>query len=77
MARKDTALHRPKGGAEPIRRVRPLPQYRVLLAVGPYRKGDIIQPVGVYRDALLARKLIEKLPDEPSSDSLFDGPERD
>lgn len=35
------------------------PAYRFVIAVGPYRVGDIIRPVGIYRDALLERKVIE------------------
>jgi hypothetical protein len=35
------------------------PAYRVLKPIGPYSKGAIIRPTGIYRDALLERKVIE------------------
>jgi len=46
-------------------RRRPLKQFVVLRAHGPYRKGDKIQPTGMYRDVLLKRGLIEEIKDEP------------
>lgn len=37
----------------------PIKKFRVISAYGPYRKGDVIQPTGMYRDELLRRKVIE------------------
>lgn len=36
---------------------------KVIVAFGTYRVGDIIEPTGVYRDSLKARKLIEIVED--------------
>lgn len=33
-------------------------QYRVTRPYGPYKRDDIIEPVGLYRDSLLARGVI-------------------
>lgn len=46
-----------------IERKRPLKQFRVVQAYGPYRKGDLIQPTGMYRDVLVRRGLIEEVKD--------------
>lgn len=45
----------------------PKRQFRVKLAYGPYQKGAIIEPTGIYRDMLLSKGLIEPVtpPDEP------------
>lgn len=37
----------------------PLKQYRTRFAIGPYVKGHVFAPVGVYREALLNRGAIE------------------
>lgn len=50
---------------ETVQRIRPLKQFRVIVAHGPYRVGDIIQPTGTYRQALLARQIIEPVEDPP------------
>lgn len=47
-----------------IERKRPVKQFRVKQAYGPYRKGDLIHPTGLYRDVLLNRGLIEEVKDE-------------
>ena len=44
-----------------IERKRPLKQFEVLQAFGPYRKGDTIQPTGCYRDVLVRRGLIKEV----------------
>jgi len=38
--------------------------FRVRVAYGPYVKGQIIQPTGMYRQLLLSRQLIEEVKDE-------------
>jgi hypothetical protein len=38
-------------------------KYRLVKAYGPYARGEIIEPTGEYRAALLARGIIEKLTD--------------
>ena len=43
-----------EGGRAPRRRK----QYRVTRPYGPYKRDDIIEPVGLYRDTLLARGVI-------------------
>lgn len=48
-----------------VERKRPIKQFVVLQAYGPYRKGDKIQPTGMYRDALVRRGLIKEVVDEP------------
>lgn len=50
---------------QPVVRVRPLKQFRVVVAYGPYRVGDIIQPTGMYRSVLLARQIIVPVEDPP------------
>ena len=50
-------------------RRRPLKQFVVLQAYGPYRKGDKIQPTGMYRDVLVKRGLIKEITDEPVVDA--------
>lgn len=42
-------------------RQRPVKQFRVLRAHGPWVKGAIIQPTGLLRSQLLARRVIEEL----------------
>ena len=46
-------------------RKRPIKQFVVLQAYGGYRKGDKIQPTGMYRDILVRRGLIKEIKDEP------------
>lgn len=43
----------------------PVKSFRVLQAYGPYSKGAIIQPTGILRQALLQRKLIEEVLEDP------------
>lgn len=50
-----------------IERKRPIKQFTVKVAHGPYRVGDKIQPTGMYRDVLLRRGLIEEVKDEPAA----------
>lgn len=55
----------------------PLPIYRAKIAFGNYKKGALLQPMGMYRSILLARGLIElaapQLPDTvPASGPLPD-----
>lgn len=40
----------------------PKKQFRVKLAYGPYQKGAIVEPTGVYRDMLLSKGIIEPMP---------------
>jgi len=44
-----------------IKRLRPVKEFRVLKAYGPFLKDDVIQPTGIYRDRLLALGLIEEI----------------
>lgn len=44
-----------------IERKRPIKQFRAKQAFGPYRKGDLCQPTGMYRDVLVRRGLIEEV----------------
>lgn len=46
-------------------RKRPIKQFRVTQAFGPYVVGAVIQPTGIYRDTLQRRGLIEEVRDEP------------
>lgn len=48
-----------------VERKRPIKQFRVIQAFGPYRKGDVVQPTGMYRDVLAKRGLIEEVQDAP------------
>ena len=48
-----------EAGRPPRRRKR----YRVTRPYGPYKLDDIIEPVGLYRDSLLARGVIVLLED--------------
>lgn len=50
-------------------RKRPVKQFRVLHAYGPYVKGQLIQPTGMYRDVLVRRGLIEEVGDVPPATS--------
>lgn len=55
----------------------PKKQFRVKLAYGPYQKGAIIEPTGVYRDMLLSKGLIEPLAPAaaaPSQGALLEAP---
>ena len=49
-------------------RRRPIKQFEVIVAYGPYRVGDKIQPTGLYRDALLRRGLIKEIKEVPPVD---------
>jgi len=42
---------------------RPRSRYRVTKPYGPYVRGQIIEPTGIYRDQLLARGLIVRVED--------------
>ena len=44
-----------------IVRKRPLKMFEVIQAYGGYRKGDRIQPTGMYRDVLKSRGLIREV----------------
>jgi hypothetical protein len=44
-------------------RKRPLKLFRALSAFGNYRKGDTLQPTGMYRDVLVKRGLIVEITD--------------
>lgn len=48
-----------------VARSRPLKQFVVIVAHGPYRVGDKIQPTGMYRDVLVKRGLIKEVVDAP------------
>ena len=48
-----------------VERRRPIKMFTVLVAHGPYRVGDKIQPTGMYRDVLLRRGFIKEIKDEP------------
>jgi len=49
-------------------RKRPIKQFRVLAAFGPYIVGAKIQPTGIYRDTLLRRGVIEEVKDDAELD---------
>lgn len=51
-----------------IERKRPIKQYRVTQAFGPYIKGALIQPTGMYRDVLLKRGQIEEVVEDRLAD---------
>ncbi len=55
-----------------VERKRPIKQYKVLIAYGPYRKGDKIQPTGMFRDVLIRRGLIEEVKDERVAEPMMD-----
>lgn len=42
-------------------RKRPIKMFEVIVPHGPYRKGDRMQPTGMYRDALLKRGIIREV----------------
>ncbi len=44
-----------------------LPKVRFVVAWGQYRKGDIIQPTGVFRDELLRGRLVELVQEQPAT----------
>lgn len=46
-----------------VKRTRPIKMFEVIVAHGPYRKGDKIQPTGLYRDALLRQGVIREAQD--------------
>ena len=43
-------------------------QFRATIAFGPYSKGALMQPTGIYRETLLRRGFIEEVKDEPIPD---------
>ena len=47
-----------------IARKRPLKMFEVVQAYGGYRKGDRIQPTGMYRDVLKNRGLIREVTED-------------
>lgn len=51
--------------SEEVIRKRPVKQFRVKVAYGPYRVGDLIQPTGIFRDVLMRKGVIEEVKDEP------------
>ena len=56
-------------------RSRPIKLFRVLAAYGPYVKGALIQPTGLYRDMLLRRGLIEEVKEAVvETDRMVRGP---
>jgi len=57
-----------------LTRTRPIKMFVVLQAYGAYRKGDRIQPTGLYRDMLLRKGLIAELKDETKEDRLVTPP---
>jgi len=48
-----------------VERVRPIKQFRAIVAFGPYSKGALLQPTGIYRETLVRRRFIEEVKDEP------------
>lgn len=48
-----------------VTRDRPMKQFRAVVAFGPYSKGALMQPTGIYRETLLKRGFIEEVKDEP------------
>jgi hypothetical protein len=50
-----------QAGVGEIVQRRPKVKYRVTKPYGPYVRGQVIEPTGVYRAELLARGLIEKV----------------
>ena len=51
-----------------VARVRPQKQFRAVMAFGPYSKGALLQPTGIYRETLVRRGYIEEVKDEPIPD---------
>jgi hypothetical protein len=47
-------------------RKRPVKAFRVVVACGSYRVGDVIQPTGIYRDKLIALGWIKEISDDES-----------
>jgi len=45
----------------------PTKKFQVIVAYGPYRKGDVIQPTGLYRDTLLHRGIIREIKIDPDA----------
>lgn len=39
--------------------------FRAIVPFGPYSKGALLKPTGIYRQTLLARKFIEEVNDDP------------
>ena len=46
--------------ARPVLVRRPKIRYRVVRPYGPFVRGQVIEPTGLYRDTLIARGLIER-----------------
>ena len=60
------------------RRLRPSKPFRIVLAFGFYRVGQVIYPTGPYRDALLQKGYIAPvldrgLPEGPEQAAVYDG----
>jgi hypothetical protein len=55
----DTRSNRMISPAHPPKR------YRLTVAWGPYPKGHVFEPTGIYRQQLLARGVIEEVKDDP------------
>lgn len=51
-----------------VERIRPVKQFRATIAFGPYSKGALMQPTGIYRETLVRRGYIEEVKDEPLPD---------
>lgn len=51
-----------------VERVRPMKQFRAIVAFGPYSKGALLQPSGIYRETLIRKGYIEEVRDEPIPD---------
>lgn len=61
-------------------RKRPIKQFEVIVAHGPYSKGALIQPTGIYRDALLRRGIIREYVEQsgpPLTDRMVHEPRQD
>jgi hypothetical protein len=44
----------------------PVKRFLVLRPYGPYSKGSIIQPTGIFRDVLLRKGVIELIKEDPA-----------
>ena len=56
---------------------RTVKKYKVAIAFGAYRRGQIIEPTGLYRDMLLDSGYIEAISEEqdaPVEDAVVDAP---
>jgi hypothetical protein len=56
-----------------VERNRPKKLFRAKIAFGPYSKGAVLQPTGIYRDTLLRKGFIEEVKDEAPAGKAVGG----